>query len=181
VPASLRELARGEAQAIRRAILSRGVRDGHLVKWLEGNDVDASLVACSTPFELLAPDDPITASTVGLIEARLAHGGVHRYIADTYYGGGEWILLAALLGWHYQRAGSSSRARAQLDWVVGQADEHGNLPEQVSHHLLAPDRYQEWLEMWGPIARPLLWSHAMFLTLAVELGAVSLPLVVASG
>lgn len=181
VLASLRELAWEEAQAVRRAILSRAVVDGHLVKWLDGNDVDASLIACSTPFELLAPDDPITASTVGVIEARLAHGGVHRYVADTYYGGGEWILLAALLGWHYRRAGSPSRARAQLDWVVTQADEQGNLPEQVSHHLLAPDRYEEWLERWGPIARPLLWSHAMFLTLAVELGAVKFPLASASG
>src|SRR5215470_6439295 len=69
VPASLRELARGEAEAIRRAILSRGVRDGHLVKWLAGDEVDASLIACSTAFGLLAPDDPITASTVGVIEA----------------------------------------------------------------------------------------------------------------
>ena len=44
------------------------------------------------------------------------------------------------------------------------------LPEQVTGHLLAPASYDEWVERWGPIATPLLWSHAMFVTLAVELG-----------
>jgi hypothetical protein len=30
--------------------------------------------------------------------------------------------------------------------------------------------YDPWVEKWGPPPCPLLWSHAMFLTLASELG-----------
>ena len=44
------------------------------------------------------------------------------------------------------------------------------MPEQVSGHLLAPGSFDEWVERWGPVASPLLWSHAMFVILAVELG-----------
>jgi hypothetical protein len=46
------------------------------------------------------------------------------------------------------------------------------MPEQVDGCLFAPDARLEWLDRWGPVATPLLWSHAMFLTLALELGAV---------
>jgi GH15 family glucan-1,4-alpha-glucosidase len=46
----------------------------------------------------------------------------------------------------------------------------GELPEQTSTHLLAPEHEQEWIGRWGPSACPLLWSHAMYVTLAVELG-----------
>jgi hypothetical protein len=30
------------------------------------------------------------------------------------------------------------------------------------------------VDRWGPPARPLLWSHALFLALALELDALSL-------
>jgi len=29
---------------------------------------------------------------------------MHRYADDTYYGGGEWVLLATWLGWYYVEA-----------------------------------------------------------------------------
>jgi isomaltose glucohydrolase len=44
------------------------------------------------------------------------------------------------------------------------------MPEQVPDHLLAPSERQAWIDRWGPVAHPLLWSHAMYLRLAVELG-----------
>ncbi len=44
------------------------------------------------------------------------------------------------------------------------------MPEQVDAHLLAPDRFDEWVDRWGTVARPLLWSHAMLIRLVVELG-----------
>lgn len=109
-------------------------------------------------------------ATTGAIEASVAHGGVHRYPADTFYGGGEWPLLAALLGWHYSRTGQTAKAGRQFRWVAAQADAEGDLPEQVSGHLLHPEYHQEWVDRWGPVATPLLWSHAMFLILATELG-----------
>src|SRR6266516_3117351 len=129
---------------------------------LDGEGVDASLIACATPFRLFAPDDALMAETIRALEAELAHGGVHRYSDDTYFGGGEWLLLAALLGWHYVEVGRIADACAQLSWVAAQARPGGDMPEQVSGHLLAPGSFDEWVERWGPVATPLLWSHAMF-------------------
>ena len=115
-------------------------------------------------------------ATIQAIEAQLAHGGVHRYLDDTYYGGGEWPLLSALLGWHYARVGRVKDAHAELNWILKHATPEWDLPEQVADHLLAPAARQAWIDRWGPVATPLLWSHAMFLTLALELGALKAPI-----
>jgi hypothetical protein len=37
--------------------------------------------------------------------------------------------------------------------------------------VLHPDGYESWVDRWGPPPSPLLWSHAMFIDLALELGA----------
>jgi GH15 family glucan-1,4-alpha-glucosidase len=166
----LRVAAGRVASEIRARVLDEGVHHGHLSKWLGEDGLDASLVACGTPFRLLAPDEPLMVATVTALERELAHGGVHRYSDDTYFGGGEWLLLAAFLGWYYLEQGRVGDACAQLAWVAAQAAPNGDLPEQVTTHLLAPESYEGWVERWGPIATPLLWSHAMFVTLAVELG-----------
>ena len=50
-------------------------------------------------------------------------------------------------------------------WIETQADADGNLPEQTATHLIAPDYYARWVARRGPIANPLLWSHAMYLIL----------------
>lgn len=159
------------ANEIRHFVLEHGVRGGHLVKYVGSEATDASLLGVATPYHLLPPDDPITRATAARIEADLRHraGGVHRYADDTYYGGGEWVLLAAWLGWYYVEVGERARARELLAWVEAQADEQGNLPEQVSTHLLAPDRHAEWEARWGPVAKPLLWSHAAYLILRKHL------------
>ena len=146
------------------------------MKWLGGEALDASLISCGVPFGVLAPDDPLMLGTITEIESSLAHGGVHRYVEDTYFGGGEWPLLSALLGWHYVATGRREDAYAQLDWIVRHASHDGDIPEQVGDHLLAPAARQAWIDRWGPVATPLLWSHAMFLTLALELGAVESPI-----
>lgn len=143
-------------------IRTRGVHDGHLVKWLDGTDVDASLLAVAALYDVLALDDPLVTATVGEIEAVLVAGGVHRYAADTFYGGGQWPVLAALLAQHHARLGDLDRAAELLDWVVSTADPDLLLPEQVAP-LLAGDVLDEWLERWGPPAHPLLWSHGAFL------------------
>ena len=93
-------------------------------------------------------------------------GGVHRHLDDVYYGGGEWLLLTALLG-----LAEPERGGACLHWIAAHASAEGELPEQSQDHLLYPDQLQPWIERWGPPASPLLWSHAMFLTLAHELDA----------
>lgn len=168
------EWAAETAGSIRAAVLEEGVAEGRLAAHLGSPRLDASLVAVSTPFGLLEGDDPIMEATVRAIEAELLAGrGVHRHPEDVYYGGGLWLILAALLGSHYRRLGRMEDARAQLDWVAGQASPEGDLPEQVDEHLLRPKERAKWVERWGPPACPLLWSHALFLTLALELGALS--------
>ena len=39
----------------------------------------------------------------------------------------------------------------------------GAMPEQVDGHLLTPARFDEWVDRWGTVAQPLLWSHAMLI------------------
>ena len=173
---AVRDAAAEAADHIKLTVRSDATRLGHLTKWIGGSAVDASLVAVSTPFDLVAPDDPLMQATTKEIEAGLVHqGGVHRYATDTYFGGGEWLLLSALLGWHRLRCGDVSGALRQLEWVAAQATPTGELPEQVDGHVLAPEAEQAWLDRWGPIATPLLWSHAMYLTLAIETGVFIAP------
>ena len=52
-------------------------------------------------------------------------------------------------------------------------DADGNLPEQVTDHSWDPSYIPVWEERWGRVAQPLLWSHAMYLTLADALGLLS--------
>jgi GH15 family glucan-1,4-alpha-glucosidase len=175
------------AEDIRRFVFKHGMQDGHLVKLITPAEpthnagepspaplprpvsaqVDASLIGAATPYRLLSPRDPVMRATVARIERDLHRtaGGVHRYLADTYYGGGEWILLTAWLGWYYAELRDRDRARELLTWIEAQADADGHLPEQVASRLLAPEYHPQWEARWGPIASPLLWSHAMYLIL----------------
>ncbi len=158
---------------IQSAIRTRAVLNGRLIKDLDGADeVDGNLIAMAVPNGLYAPGDPIMRATVVQIESDLRRdgGGVHRYTADTYYGGGEWILLTAWLGWYYAHAGETARARQLLEWIEAQADDQGHLPEQVAAHLNLPTCLDEWRQRWGESARPLLWSHAAYIIvrLAIE-------------
>ena len=95
-----------------------------------------------------------------------AASGVHRYRGDTYYGGGEWLLLTALLGLAEAARGERERALERLDWVGRHATADGELPEQSQDHVLGPEHYEPWAQKWGPPPSPLLWSHAMFVRLA---------------
>jgi len=173
----------GLATEIRGFILRYGVVNGRLIKHIQPaqgdqpakpvtqSAVDSSLLGMVFPFNVLDPRDPLMVSTVDEIEKKLHRidGGVYRYGADVYYGGGEWILLTAWMAIHNLRLGKRDLAIKMMTWIEDQADEQGNLPEQVSDHLLAPAHFDEWLKKWGPIASPLLWSHAMYLILYQEI------------
>jgi isomaltose glucohydrolase len=170
----VRGSSRDAAAAIDHTTRADAEKRGHFGKWLGSAEVDASLLALATPFEIVAADDPLMLATARRIEADLVHaGGVHRYRSDTFYGGGEWLLLAALLGSYRLRSGDAPGAMRQLQWIAAHATAEGDLPEQVADHLLDPGSRQTWLERWGPVATPLLWSHAMYLTLALETETVA--------
>lgn len=165
-----RTAAHGETLIAQR-ITDEGVAGGHLIKWAGSTAVDASLLAAVAPFGVAS--EAVAAATVAAVERDLvAGGGVYRYLQDTFYGGGRWPLLAGFLGLAYLRLGRADDAGQQLEWIASTATPEWYLPEQVSDLLLAPDRHQDWVDRWGPVATPLLWSHAMFLTLADELGVL---------
>jgi len=93
--------------------------------------------------------------------------GYHRHADDEYYGGGAWLILAAFTGW--ARVVTGRDATPQLEWIEAHATAGGELPEQVPP-LLLPERYEPWVGKWGPPPSPLLWSHAMYLTLRDVMG-----------
>jgi len=103
-----------------------------------------------------------TEEIVERVERSLVSGGagVHRHEDDTYYGGGQWLLLTAMYG-----LAKPVRAAECLAWIEAHARRNGELPEQVTDRQLHPDRYEAWIERWGEPACPLLWSHAMYLRL----------------
>ena len=64
-------------------------------------------------------------------------------------------------------------ANELFDWAASTATTDLDMPEQVDRHLIAPGMQQEWIDRWGTVATPLLWSHAMLLRLGVQLGRIS--------
>jgi GH15 family glucan-1,4-alpha-glucosidase len=129
--------------------------------------IDGSSLLVLGPFGPFAAADETVAATLAEVAAQLVvEGGVHRYLDDEYYGGGLWVVLAGALA-IVEAPQDPLRAKEVLGWIEDQADAKGYLPEQVASHLCSPAAEAPWVERWGPPARPLLWSHAMYL-LAVD-------------
>lgn len=144
--------------------------DGYFPKFLGSELVDASLIWLGVPYRVVELDDPALRRTIERIETELASGGgVKRYVKDTYYGGGEWVILAAFLGLYQLRVGNRTRAVQLLEWITEQQTNGGFLPEQVLHSVNVPSMIGVWEQKWGGVATPLIWSHAMFLLLEGEL------------
>ena len=153
--------------AIKEYILTKGLTpNGELAKSVGLDMVDANLLLAALPDDgLLAPDDPLMVKTIARVERDLlAEGhGVHRHVQDTYYGGGAWVLLGLWLAWYKVHVGDVSRARELVAWAEQHADADGNLPEQVNDVMFDPSFYEGWVVERGPIANPLLWTHAKYL------------------
>jgi GH15 family glucan-1,4-alpha-glucosidase len=145
--------------------------------------VDASLLGLAVPYQVVSADDPIMLKTAKHIESTiLRDGGVHRYDKDSYYGGGGWILLTAWLGWYYveltakcpERAAElATKIQACHDWIESHAGRNQYLPEQIPENLNVSYFYPIWVERWGEIASPLLWSHANYIILRLKKSAWS--------
>lgn len=162
-----------EGVAIHRLVSGRGTADGHLIKWLGSTAVDGSLAAAIAPLGFVDARSDIGRRTIDVLEAHLTvEGGTHRYLGDTFFGGGQWPLLTCFLGLAHLAAGDRDRASELFEWAAATATAELDLPEQVGQHLIAPGMQQEWIDRWGPVATPLLWSHALFLRLGIELGRI---------
>jgi len=156
--------------AIRDHMLRRCVADGRFAKGPEDSRVDASLLSLATPFELFDSHDPVMLRTVEAIRATLLSpsGGVRRYLGDNYYGGNPWLMLTAWLGWHDRRSGNRTGFLAAREWVEQRASPRGLLAEQSLDEPQAPETVDFWTAKWGPVADPLLWSHAKYILMTTE-------------
>lgn len=163
---------------IRNRLLAGAETSGYFAKFPASQAVDASLLGLAVPYGVVAVDDPRMLKTVEIIESTiLRNGGLHRYAEDSYFGGGAWILLTAWLGWYYTELSSKRKdlrpklhpkVQACLAWIEAHAGERQYLPEQVPEDLNEPAYYSSWVERWGNIASPLLWSHAKYIILCSE-------------
>ena len=163
---------------IREQVLAGAEPYGHFVKFSHSPAVDASLLGLAVPYGLVAPDDSLMLKTVKSIESTiLRDSGLHRYAEDSYYGGGAWILLTAWLGWYYielaakcpdMAPGLQQKIQNCQNWVEARAGKELYLLEQIAENLNAPSYYRIWVERWGEIASPLLWSHAKYIILHLK-------------
>ena len=170
VDAARAERASTTAATIFERIEHDGIVNGHLVKTIgRGDRVDASLIAAFVPFATFDPAGDLATATYRRIVDDLAPDGVHRYLGDTYFGGGRWVVLAGFVGAFEAATGRADEAMRRLVWMCEQQTVDGLLPEQTTDHTLDPSYIDEWVERWGPVATPLLWSHAMYITLADEI------------
>jgi GH15 family glucan-1,4-alpha-glucosidase len=157
--------AANTAMRIMTLIRSRGLFNGRLAKWIDGNGLDASLIALVAPFGLLNDDKEIARGTVDAVASVLGTFGTYRHEDDWYFGGGKWPLLSCFLGLAYISLGEEQKAQQILDWAASVTNEELALPEQLAEPLLQPEKRAQWIEQWGEPACPLLWSHAMYLSL----------------
>jgi GH15 family glucan-1,4-alpha-glucosidase len=171
--------AAGFAVEVNAFIAKNAILNGRFIKHLwpgengksplpvKESGVDASLLGLAVPYHAFDLTHAAIIETVQIVEKDLhfLQGGVYRYKEDVYFGGGEWILLSAWLGWYYALTGKKAQAQELLNWIERSAKANGDLPEQVNDHALTPAEYPVWVKKWGPVASPLLWSHAMYLIL----------------
>jgi len=154
-----------EADEVRVRLLDGFLLDGRFTRGPRDRRLDASLLWLAVPFGVLDVDDPRITATVEAVRRELAGpgGGLYRYLGDTYYGGGQWLLLTSSLAWHDAIAGNATEATRAQAWVRAQARPDGDLPEQTTEFPQEPGMVASWERRWGPVATPLLWSHAMYL------------------
>ncbi|MFZ2228633.1 MAG: glycoside hydrolase family 15 protein [Candidatus Nanopelagicaceae bacterium] len=164
-----RNIAGQSAQAILDLISEKGIVDGRLAKWINGNGLDSSLLSLIAPFRLIDGSSSVAKSTIAAVASELGTFGTYRHKDDGYFGGGRWPLLSCFLGLALIETGDPVKASEILNWIETLANEDLELPEQLESPLLFPEMRAEWIARWGEPAVPLLWSHAMYLSLASAL------------
>lgn len=186
--------ASAKAGEIKAYILANGTAldpvsgERYLTKYCGGENpgelagaVDSNLLWAAAPYGLWPVDDPLVTATVEKIIRDLVAGGklngsagAHRYALDSYFGGGEWLLLTAWLAVVRLDQGDSAGAKALFGWIERQASPNGDMPEQTFEHMNQPDMLGYWIKTWGEVANPLVWSHASYVTLVNRLRAAGI-------
>jgi GH15 family glucan-1,4-alpha-glucosidase len=77
--------------------------------------------------------------------------------------------LTGSLGWHYANLGDRENAERCRAWIADHIDANGQLAEQFGGEDRDVEHYHEWVLRWGPPAKDLMWSHAMYIVLSTAL------------
>ena len=142
---------------------------GRFQKSNDDPQVDAALLWLCEPFRLATDLSRPSSETAGEVSTELElDGGIRRYPADTYFGGGAWPVLTASLGWYLASTGDLDEASRRRNWIAERFDSEGRLGEQFGGAHRDPAKYSEWVGRWGLPARDLAWSHAMFVVLCTR-------------
>ena len=117
----------GEADRVRATLLDRFVANGRFTRG--PSDGRARRQPALARRSVRRPCGSTTRSyeaTVEGVRQELLRpdGGVYRYLGDTYYGGGEWILLTCSLAWHEACIGNLDGVGPLREWV------HANGPSE---------------------------------------------------
>lgn len=137
-------------------------------------NIDASLLALLWPFEIIKTNDEKMINTIKAIEENITDNkGVYRYQLDEYegeiedadlhykMGAGAWPLLTFWMSIIQSKMGNRKKAEKYF-WLV---------LDQIENDLLIPEQiFPKGDPRVG--VKPLLWSHAMFVHAAVELGYI---------
>ncbi|GMR19375.1 MAG: hypothetical protein BMS9Abin34_512 [Patescibacteria group bacterium] len=164
------------------SLIEKGAYDGKAGYFLRrfggtvGGDknVDASLLALVWPFEIIRPDDSRMINTVAAIEETITgERGVYRYQFDEYegeteasnlhyrMGAGAWPLLTFWMSIVQNKMGNRKKAEEYFWLVLDRLEGDLFIPEQI---FVKDDPRVG--------VKPLLWSHAMFIHAARELGYI---------
>lgn len=158
------------AAEVQAHLAEKASQSGYYVKSSTNSDVDASAIWLTAPFAVVDPSDEYFAKTRALIEDRLTlDGGIRRYPTDVYFGSGAWPVLTGSLGWHFVGVGDMEGAERCRSWIASHFDAAGRLGEQFGGEQRDPKHYREWVLRWGVPAQDLMWSHAMFIILSLEM------------
>jgi len=130
-------------------------------------NVDASVLAIVYPFDIIDGTDERIKNTLKKIEEKLVFaGGVKRFQFDYYdgegtsgEGGGAWPICNFWMSIVYLKSGDKKMAEHYFNWVVEKAEDNGFIAEQI-------------FEDYRKGISPLVWSHAMFILAAKELGYI---------
>ncbi len=160
------------ALEVRKRMEQHFVRDGVMRKFADDDRVDASLAWAAVPHGAYEADEALVLRTVDRIVDELGAPGIRRYIGDSYFGGGDWVLLTGLVAWQDAVSGNRARWEAGMRWMRSTVTAEGWLPEQTLARVQFPEFVEQWERRWGSVATPLLWSHAMYL-LAGTQGALN--------
>ncbi len=138
---------------------------------LEGS-LDASEIFAFLNFgasDVLGNED-IERNTIELMEKELFGGNMLpiRFMGDTYYKGGRWLLLGLAFAEYYIKRGETEKGRRIIDYVIGKYE--GSYPEQeIVNTASETDMFGFYASNGYRPIQNLSWSYAALIMATIEL------------